>query len=114
MRDYSKIKIMSEFFFFSQKIGSLEVNGCEYAFCHPLNLTINERGGLEVACLGVDREGDYYELRWLPRGRSRDDLDVSSLVVKRIGKYEELSKKNRQKIESYLKRDKLLTRIRSN
>lgn len=105
---------MSEFFFFSQKIGSLKANEREYAFCHPLNLVINECGRLEVACVGVDRKGDYYELRWLPRGRSRDDLDDSSLVVKRIGKYEELSKKIRQKIESYLKRDKLLTRIRSN
>ncbi len=105
---------MSEFFFFSQKIGSLKANEREYAFCHPLNLVINECGRLEFACVGVDRNGDYYELRWLPRGRSRDDLDDSSLVVKRIGKYEELSKKNRQKIESYLKRDKLLTRIRSN
>ena len=105
---------MDMFFFFSQKIGSLEVNGCEYAFCHPLNLVINECGGLEVACVGVDRNGDYYELRWGPRGRSRDDLDVSRLFVKRIGKYEQLSRKNIQKIESYLKRDKLLTRIRSN
>jgi|LSQX01.3.fsa_nt_gb hypothetical protein len=107
---------MDMFFFFSQKIGSLKANEREYAFCHPLNLVINECGRLEFACVGIDREGDYYELRWLPRGRSHDDLDVSSLVVKRIGKgkYEELSKKNRQKIESYLKRDKLLTRIRSN
>jgi hypothetical protein len=105
---------MNEFFFFSQKIGSLEVDGREYAFCHPLSLAVNEYGRLEFACVGIDREGDYYELRWLPRGRSHDDLDVSSLVVKRIGKYEDLSKKNRQKIESYLKRDKLLTRIRSN
>ena len=105
---------MDMFFFFSQKIGSLKANEREYAFCHPLNLVINEHGVLEVACVGVDRNGDYYELRWVPRGRSRDDLDDSSLVVKRIGKYEELSKKNRQKIESYLKRDKLLTRIRSN
>ena len=105
---------MSEFFFFSQKIGSLKANEREYAFCHPLSLTINECGGLEVTCLGVDRKGDYYELRWGPRGRSRDDLDVSRLFVKRIGKYEQLSRKNIQKIESYLKRDKLLTRIRSN
>ncbi len=105
---------MSEFFFFSQKIGSLKANEREYAFCHPLNLVINEHGGLEVACVGVDRDGYYYELRWSPRGRSQDDLDVSRLVVKRIGKYEELSRKNKQKIESYLKRDKLLTRIRSN
>ena len=105
---------MEMFFFFSQKIGSLKANGREYAFCHPLNLVINEHGGLEVACVGVDRNGDYYELRWLPRGRSRDDLDDSSLVVKRIGKYEELSRKNIQRIESYLKRDKLLTIIKSN
>ena len=105
---------MEMFFFFSQKIGSLKANGREYAFCHPLSLVINECGGLEVACVGVDCDGVYYDLRWSPRGRSRDDLDVSRLVVKRIGKYEELSKKNRQKIESYLKRDKLLTRIRSN
>jgi len=105
---------MEMFFFFSQKIGSLEVNGCEYAFCHPLSLAVNEHGRLEFACVGVDRNGDYYGLRWVPRGRSRDDLDDSSLVVKRIGKYEELSRKNIQRIESYLKRDKLLTRIRSN
>ena len=105
---------MDMFFFFSQKIGSLKANEREYAFCHPLSLVINECGGLDVTCVGVDREGDYYELRWSPRGRSRDDLDVSRWVVKRIGKYEELTRKNRQKIESYLKRDKLLTRIRSN
>lgn len=37
---------MSEklFVFFSGKIGSLKVDGREYAFCHPLDLEIDEFG----------------------------------------------------------------------
>lgn len=96
---------MSEkmFLFFCRKIGSLKVDGREYAFCHPLNLEVNESGELGVTCIAVDKNGDFYDLWWLPRPKFCTD-NWSKPVIKRIGKYKELPEKNIQKIKSYLDR----------
>lgn len=94
---------MSEkmFLFFCRKIGSLKVDGREYAFCHPLSLEINENRELGVACTAVDDEGNFYNLWWLQLGCSYSD-NWGKPLVKKIGKYQELPEKNIQKIKSYL------------
>lgn len=98
------------FLYFSRKIGSLKVDGHEYAFCHPLDLEIDEFGELVAACTVVDEEGDFYDLWWSQSGCTYENLGKP--VVKRIGKYEELPEKNIQKIKIYLEEDRLLRRIR--
>ena len=91
------------FLYFSRKIGSLKIDGHEYAFCHPLNLEINESGELGVTCTAVDMDGDFYDLWWLPRPKYCAD-NWSKAVIKRIGKYEELPEKIINKIGSYLEK----------
>jgi hypothetical protein len=86
---------MREFLFFSRKIGNLKIGGHEYAFCHPLDLEIDEFGEFRAVCTLVDEEGYYYDFWWYNWGNPQ---------VKRIGKYKELPEKNIQKIKSYLDR----------
>ena len=94
------------FLYFSRKIGSLKVDGREYAFCHPLKLEINEKEEVIVTCTVVDDEGDFYDLCWLPWADFCDNS--GSPVIKRIGKYEELPGKNIEEIISYLERRSIL------
>lgn len=94
------------FLHFSEKIGCTEVDGREYAFCHPLKLDIRNKGEVIVACTVVDKEGNFYDL-WL----SWTDFCLDNWgnpVIKRIGKYEELPVKNIQEIISYLERRGIL------
>ena len=95
------------FLYFSRKIGSLKIDGREYAFCHPLNLEINESGELGVTCTAVDEEGDFYDLWWRPRPKFCAD-NWSKPVIKRIGKLEDLPVKNIEEIISYLERRSIL------
>lgn len=94
------------FLYFSRKIGNLKVDGREYAFCHPLNLEINEKGEAIVTCTVVDEEGDFYDLCWLPWADFSDN--GGSPLIKRIGKYEDLPLKNIEEIISYLERRSIL------
>ncbi len=93
------------FLYFSQKIGSLKVDGREFAFCHPLKLETNEKGEAIVTCTVVDEEGDFYDLCWLPWADFNDNW--GSPVIKRIGKLEDLPVRNIEKVISYLERRKL-------
>ena len=95
------------FLYFSRKIGSVTFDGHEYAFCHPLNLEINESGELGVTCTAVDEEGDFYDLWWRPRPKFCAD-NLSKSVIKRIGKLEDLPVKNIEEIISYLERRSIL------
>ena len=95
------------FLYFSRKIGSLKIDGSEYAFCHPLLLEVDEKGGLLVTCTVVDREGNFHELYWLPWADFCSDNGGKPLI-KRIGKYEELPVKNIEEIISYLERRSIL------
>ena len=99
-------KIMNEklFTFFSGKVGGAEIDGREYAFCHPPKLEIDGIGELVVTCTAVDKEGNFYDLWWFQSACSRP-------LVKRIGKYEELPVKNIEEVISYLEQDRLLTRF---
>ena len=94
------------FLYFSRKIGSLKIDEREYAFCHPLNLEISEKGEAIVTCTVVDDEGDFYDLYWLPWVDFSDN--GGSPLIKRIGKYEELPVKNIEEIISYLERRSIL------
>ena len=95
------------FLYFSRKIGSVTFDGHEYAFCHPLNLELNESGELGVTCTAVDEEGDFYDLWWRPRPKFCAD-NWSKPVIKRIGKLEDLPVKNIEEIISYLERRSIL------
>ena len=90
------------FIFFSRKLGSTMINGCEYAYCCPWNLEINESGELVVACTVVDREGNFYGLEWLQFGNE----NWGNPIVKKIGKFKELPEKIINKIDSYLNKKK--------
>lgn len=94
------------FLYFSRKIGSVTFDGHEYAFCHPLNLELNESGELGVTCTAVDEEGDFYDLYWLPWADFSDN--GGNPLIKRIGKYEDLPVKNIEEIISYLERRSML------
>lgn len=94
------------FNFFSKKVGSLKVDRCEYAFCHPLRLEVDEKGGHLVTCTAVDRAGNFYDLSWLPWADFSDN--GGSPLIKRIGKYEDLPLKNIEEIISYLERRSIL------
>ena len=83
------------FLYFSRKIGSLKVDGREYAFCHPLDVEIDEFGEFRVVCTVVDEEGDFYDFWWYNWGNPQ---------FERIGCLQELPKENIQKIKSYLDR----------
>ena len=91
------------FLYFSRKIGSVTFDGHEYAFCHPLNLEINESGELGVTCTAVDEVGNFYDLWWVPRPKYCAD-NWSKPVIKKIGKFTELPEKIINKIESYLEK----------
>ena len=95
------------FLYFFGKIGSLKVDGREYAFCHPLKLENDGNRGLVVTCTAVDEEGNFYELYWLPWADFCSD-DGGKPVIKRIGKFEELPVKNVEEIISYLERRSIL------
>jgi hypothetical protein len=97
---------MNEFLFFSQKIGSLKVDGREYAFCHPLKLENDGNRGFVVTCTVVDDEGNFYDLCWMPWADFSDN--GGNPLIKRIGKYEELPVKNIEEIISYLERRSIL------
>ncbi len=94
------------FSYFSEKLGSAKIDGCEYAFCHPLRLEIDEKGGLLVTCTAVDREGNFYDLCWLPWADFSDNS--GSPVLMRIGKFEELPVKYIEEIISYLERRSII------
>ncbi len=94
------------FSYFSEKIGSAKIDGCEYAFCRPLNLEIKEKGEVIVACTAIDKEGNFYDL-WLPWADFCLD-DWGNPFVKKIGKYEELPTKNIEEIISYLERRSII------
>ncbi len=89
------------FLYFSEKIGSVNIDGREYAYCNPMKLEINEKGVI-VAGTVVDKEGNFYDLWLLWEDFCLDNW--SKPVIKRIGKYEELPVKNIQEIISYLQR----------
>lgn len=99
------------FNFFSKKVGSLKVDGREYALCHPLNLEISEKGEVIVTCTAVDRVGNFYDLCWLPWADFSDNW--GNPVIKknrkyiRVGKYERLLVKGIEELISYLERRKL-------
>jgi len=99
------------FLYFSRKIGSLKVDGREYAFCHPLRLEVDEKGGLLVTCTAVDRAGNFYDFYWLPWADFSDNW--GNPVIKRnrkyirVGKYERLLVKDIEELISYLERRKL-------
>ena len=95
------------FNFFSKKVGNAKIDGREYAFCHPLNLEIGEKGEVIVACTVVDRAGNFYDLCCLPWTDFCSD-DWGNPVIKKIGKYEELPVKNIEEIISYLERRSIL------
>jgi len=95
------------FLYFSRKIGSLKVDGREYAFCNPLNLKISEKGEAIVTCTAVDREGNFYDFYWLPWADFYSN-DWGNPFVKKIGKYEDLPLKNIEEIISYLERRSIL------
>ena len=97
------------FLYFSEKIGCTEIDGREYAFCHPLKLDIDKRGVI-VACTAIDKEGNFFDL-WLPWTDFCLD-NWSKPVVRRIGKYEELPVKNINEIISYLERRGLLWNLK--
>ena len=94
------------FSYFSEKIGSAKIDGREYAFCHPLNLEIGDKGEAIVTCTVVDEEEDFYDLCWLPWADFSDN--GGSPLIKRIGKYEDLPLKNIEEIISYLERRSIL------
>ena len=94
------------FLYFSRKIGTVTIDGQEYAFCHPLKLDIRDKGEVIVACTAVDEEGDFYDL-WLHWADYCLD-NWGKLVIKRIGKIEELPVKNIDEIISYLERRNIL------
>lgn len=94
------------FLFFSELIGNTMINGHEYAFCYPMNLEINEKRDVIVACTVVDKEGNFYDL-WLSwEDFVKDNWD--NRVIKRIGKYKELPLKNIAGIIFYLERRGIL------
>lgn len=88
------------FLFFFRKLGSTMIDGCEYAYCCPMNLEINENGELVIACTVVDRAGNFYSLEWLQFGND----NWGNPIVKSIGKFQELPEKIINKIESYLEK----------
>lgn len=94
------------FNFFSKKVGSTKIDGREYAFCHPLNLEIGEKGEVIVACTVVDCEGNFYDLCCLPWTDFCSD-DWGNPVIRKIGTYEQLPVRNVEEIISYLERRKL-------
>lgn len=94
------------FNFFSKKVGSARIEGREYAFCHPLLLEVDEKGGLLVTCTAVDKEGYFYNLWWLPWACFPAE-DWGNPVIKRVGKYEELPVKDAEELISYLEGRKL-------
>lgn len=90
------------FLYFSEIIGNTMIDGREYAFCYPMKLDIINKGDVIVACTVVDKEGNFYDL-WL----SWEDFCLDNwgkLVIKRIGKIEELPVKTIQEIISYFER----------
>lgn len=100
------------FNFFSKKVGSAIIHENEFAFCHPLRLEVDERGGLLVTCTAVDREGNFYDFCWLPWADFSDNW--GNPVIKRnrkyirVGKYERLLVKDIEEIISYLERRSIL------
>lgn len=94
------------FLYFSRKIGSVTIDGHEYAFCHPLKLEIDEKGGHVVTCTTVDREGNFYDFCWFPWADFCSD-DWGNPFVKKIGRYEELPVKDVGELISYLEGRKL-------
>ena len=93
-------------------MGSAKIDGCEYAFCHPLRLEVDEKGEHLVTCTAVDRAGNFYDLSWLPWADFSDNW--GNPVIKKIrkyikvGKYERLLVNDIEEIISYLERRSIL------
>lgn len=92
------------FMYFSKKVGSVEIEGREYAFCHVPKLDVDGLGGLFAWATCVDMKENFYEFTWL---RSSDGV-----IVKLIGGVQDLPLKNMREIVAYLKLDKMISEIK--
>lgn len=90
------------FEFFSKKIGSVEIDERQYAFCHVPKLDVDGLGGLFVWCTLVDRKENFYEIVWLRSG--------DSPIVKLIGGVQDLPLKNMQEMVAYLELEEMVIR----